>query len=103
MGAHTLSLGVRPSYVIGTKVAYDSGTTEGTEREVFYGYTDGIKRFGIKPMIGYAVNLSPNLMLGVNVGMKLTPSVNEDFINGVNNTLPIDGQIYIRKSLSFRR
>ncbi|NRA13068.1 MAG: hypothetical protein HRT57_14050, partial [Crocinitomicaceae bacterium] len=68
-----------------------------------YGNTEALHRFGIKPTIGYTFKISPSFSLGANIGVELMQSINEDYINGVNNTLPFDGQIYLRKTLSFRK
>jgi hypothetical protein len=62
---------------------------------------DGLNRFGIKPMLGYSVNLSHGMILGINVGAQVVQTVNEEFVNGQNSQLPIDGQIYLRKSIRF--
>jgi hypothetical protein len=64
---------------------------------------DGLKRFGLKPMIGYSWSVMPGMELGVNVGIQVMPQINEDFINGINNKLPIDGQVYFRKTIDFRK
>ncbi len=102
----TLRLGVRPSYLISTKVEFnkkdvynDIDILESAERKTFYGYNEGITKFGIKPTIGYAYDIFPKFELGINVGVQLRGMVFEDYINGVNNRLPIDGQIYLRKYL----
>jgi len=112
-GKHKVDLGIRPSFVVSSRVRIEElGTASGVlsdsendyneSRDVF-GFMDGIHRFGLKPTIGYAYRLTPSMSFGVNVGVQVMPSINEDFINGVNNTLPIDGQIYFRKTLSFKR
>ncbi len=103
-GNHRLNVGVRPSYAFGSKVGFTqhSDTDETGERQTVYGHMDGIQRLGVKPMIGYAFDIR-SFTIGVNVGAQLMPAVNEEFINGKNNQLPIDGQLYIRKNISFRR
>lgn len=103
-GRHTLNVGARPSYVVGTKVGISSSVNEKTEeRGTYYGNMDGINRFGVKPFLGYAFDLSPSLKLGMNVGVQLMPMVQDGYLVGGNNNLPIDGQLYIRKSLRFKR
>ena len=101
---HTINLGVRPSYVMGTKVGVSSSVNETLdERKTYYGNMDGINRFGIKPTLGYAFDLCPSLKIGVNIGVQLMPMIQEDYLIGKNSMLPIDGQLYIRKSLRFKR
>ncbi len=101
---HTVNVGVRPSYVMGTKVGVSSSVNETMdERKTYYGNMDGINRFGIKPTLGYAFDLCPSLKVGVNIGVQLMPMIQEDYLIGKNNRLPIDGQLYIRKSLRFKK
>ena len=104
-GNHQINLGVRPSYAISSKVGFTqlSDNNDEVARRTVYGHMDGIQRFGVKPMIGYSVDLRRRFTLGVNIGTQIMPAVNEEFINGFNNKLPIDGQLYLRKTISFRR
>jgi hypothetical protein len=112
LGRHRIDLGVRPSFVMSSRVHIEELGTSTTEfasdndynesRDLF-GFMDGLHRFGIKPTIGYMFKVSPSISLGATIGIELRPSINEDFIKGVNNTRPIDGQIYLRKTLSFRK
>lgn len=112
LGKHTINLGVRPSFVLSTKVRIEeigsSTTVFATDNNYndsrsVYGFMDGIHRIGVKPTIGYSFNLTPTISLGGTVGVELMQSINEDFVNGMNNRLPFDGQIYFRKTFSFRR
>lgn len=108
LGRHELKAGVRPSYVFSSRVrvsetaiADQSFTSE--EHGSYYGYMDGLKRIGLKPTFGYAYRIRPDLQLGMNVGVQLLQGVNEDFVEGKNNNLPIDGQLYLRKTIRFRK
>ncbi len=103
-GRHQITAGVRPSYSIGSKVGVTLLEEEvETDRQTLYGHMEGLRRFGLKPMIGYSVDIRPNLTIGLNIGMQTMKSVNADFIQGDNNVLPIDGQLYIRKGINFRK
>lgn len=103
-GRHQITAGVRPSFAFGSKVGVTLLEEEvETERQISYGHMEGLKRFGLKPMIGYAVDLPANFTIGVNLGFQTMKSVDEQFINGKNNFLPIDGQLYLRKGINFRR
>jgi hypothetical protein len=108
LGRHVLNVGVRPSYVFSSRVrvsetaiADQSFTSE--EHGSYYGYMDGLKRIGLKPTFGYAYRIRPDLQVGMNVGVQLLQGVNEDFVEGKNNNLPIDGQLYLRKTIRFRK
>lgn len=108
---HNVKIGVRPSYTFSSKVKVSELGLTYTQADVadesatrsHYGYMDGLKRLGIKPMIGYSYNLRPDMTLGMNMGVQLMPMVNEEYIDGVNNKFPIDAQLYFRKTINFRK
>lgn len=103
-GRHQITAGVRPSFAFGSKVGVTMLEEEiETARQTRYGHMEGLNRFGLKPMIGYSVDLPANLTIGLNIGIQTMKSVNEEFISGENNFLPIDGQLYLRKGINFRR
>ena len=103
-GRHQITAGVRPSFAFGSKVGVTLLEEEiETDRQTLYGHMEGLKRFGLKPMIGYSVDLPSDFTIGLNIGIQTMKSVDEDFIGGKNNFLPIDGQLYLRKGISFRR
>ena len=100
IGKHLVTIGIRPSYVVGSKVQ----DRRVVENELIYdiqgyGYMDGLKRVGLKPQIGYAYKFAHGLTLGANIGIQTRRALNEDFINGENNAFPIDGQVYLRKTI----
>lgn len=102
-GKHRLTLGVRPSFVVGAKIDHQSFEGENlTRSERIYGMAGGLQRFGVKPMIGYSFHFQQKWTIGVNLGVQLMQAVNEDFINGFNNPFPIDGQIYLRRTIRLR-
>ena len=112
LGRHNLNVGVRPSFVVSSKVRIEEIGTSSTEfasgndydeSRYVYGFMDGIYRFGLKPTIGYSFNLTSSLKLGGTVGIEVMPSINENFVNGMSNRLPFDGQLYIRKTFSFKK
>lgn len=105
-GANKIKFGIRPSYLLSTKVKIqqndmkaDMTVEESSETRVSYGFTEGMYRFGLKPQLGYSYSFGKGIDVGVNFGVQLMPMVNEEFINGENNKLPIDGQLYIRKCI----
>lgn len=98
------SLGVRPSYVVGTEVGMRTQENEADfVQEKYYGYFDGINRLGVKPMIGYTYKFGSGLSIGINAGVQLMPLVKNDFVNGVSNKFPIDGQLILKKTLNFKK
>lgn len=111
-GRHEIRLGIRPSYAFSSlvDVSETSVTTSqgqfmesSEERTSVFGFMEGIQQWGLKPSVGYAFHFPSDWTVGVNVGAELLPAINEDFINGVNNQRPIDGQLYLRKTLRFKR
>lgn len=106
---HEFKIGARPSFAMSSRVSIRQNeasyegfdVTEVSEHNNVYGYMDGLKRFGIKPTFGYSYSITPSLELGLNLGMQLMPQVNADYLDGENNKLPIDGQLYLRKSFRF--
>ena len=102
-GKHNVNIGVRPSVLIGAKVMHRSfENKELTEAEVSYESADGLKRFGLKPTLGYSYHIN-KWTIGANVGVQLMQSVNEEFINGFNNGFPVDGQVYLRRTIRLRK
>ena len=98
------SIGVRPSYVMGTKVGMRMQENESDFiQENHYGYMEGINILGVKPMFGYAYKFGSGLSLGINVGVQLTPLVMDEYVNGMSNKFPIDGQLILKKSLNFKK
>jgi hypothetical protein len=111
-GRHQIQIGLRPSYTFGSRMTQtitssvsafgetteSSETTSGINAEML-----GIQRWGMKPTFGYAYRFSSNWTLGLNVGVELLQSIDETFITGINNRLPLDGQLYLRKTLNFRK
>ncbi len=100
---HIIRVGVRPSFIVGTKVGYREKVGNDELAENFYGITQGIQRFGIKPMLGYTYLLKKDFSIGFNIGMQLMPLIDEKFVSGLNRTAPIDGQLFIRKTIHFRK
>ncbi|MFK7786690.1 MAG: hypothetical protein AB8B56_16345 [Crocinitomicaceae bacterium] len=111
-GQHNFNVGVRPSLVVGTRTeykAYENQTLLRTEirNGLIEAKVDGetypaLKRFGVKPTIGYAYRMK-QWTIGANLGVQLMQSVNEQVMDGFNNQLPIDGQIYLRRTIRLIR
>jgi hypothetical protein len=100
LGNHLVSIGLRPSYVVGSKVRDRRIIENKLVYDILgYGYMDGLRRFGLKPQIGYAYKFAHGFTIGGNIGIQTRKALNEDFVNGENNILPIDGRLYLRKTL----
>jgi hypothetical protein len=111
LGRHQFRFGLRPSYTFSSivdvaELSMTSGQGQtlasNEERRSVYGFMEGIQQWGVKPSVGYAYTFPRDWTVGMTVGTEILPSINEDFINGVNNRLPIDGQLYLRKTLNLK-
>jgi len=104
MGRHLINVGVRPSFIIGTKVGVvESVNDEKTIDRNEYGYVDGLNRFGVKPTLGYSFDITPSFKIGLNFGVEMLSKIEDGYLEGTNNRFPIDGQLYLRKSIRFKK
>ncbi|PIE86995.1 MAG: hypothetical protein CSA03_01930 [Bacteroidetes bacterium] len=102
-GNHNVNLGVRTSVLLGAKIQHSVfDDQEMLRSEKLYGLAGGLKRFAVRPTVGYACRMK-NWTVGANIGVQMMQSVNEEYINGLNNRFPIDGQIYLRRSIKLRK
>ncbi len=104
-GKHALTVGVRPSYMVSSKVEFERASEENGvfDAGVVYGHMEGINRWGVKPQFGYSYAFAPSWVVGMNVGTQLMPVFKDEYINQSNSRLPIDGQLYLRKTIRFNR
>lgn len=104
LGKHTIVAGVRPSWIVGTQLT-EMHIEDGVEvsRGTLNGDIEGLEVFGLKPMIGYAYHFAPQWTVGMNLGVQLRQPLNEEYIDKQNNLFPIDGQLYLRRTISFRK
>ncbi|GAB5416507.1 MAG: hypothetical protein Crog4KO_09070 [Crocinitomicaceae bacterium] len=121
-GRHQFRLGIRPSYDVQSfvkeyevltmlsedlEIDETISTSQGRNTEM-----DEFQRWGLKPTFGYAYSFASDWTLGLSLSAEVMPSISltskyetvdyQDLI-GANRTLPIDGQLYIRKTLNFRK
>lgn len=102
-GNHNFAIGIRPSYVIWSKVERKSFRNNTLEADkTLGGNMEALNRVGVRPTIGYSYSITPRWKVGVNFGMRLKPAFNEEFIIKENSKFPIDGQLYLRRSLLWR-
>ena len=111
-GRHNLNVGVRPSLIIGAQTKFQAFEDDQLlrtsqingliEEEINGENVRALMRIGVKPTFGYSYRIN-NWTVGANVGIQLMQSVNEDLIDGFNNQLPIDGQIYLRRTIRLRK
>lgn len=110
---HRLELGIRPSFVFSSKVviATQSHTmgqnsniqTSTSHTREQYGYMNGVNRLRLKPTIGYTFKVTPRLSIGGTIGSEMRSSIDDEYFDKSTNRFPIDGEIYLRKTLRFKK
>ncbi|MCR9171774.1 MAG: hypothetical protein NXI10_04730 [bacterium] len=113
LGRHQIRMGIRPSFVYNALADYKlysydtrSGSVIETEDRVdnTYGYLSSMNRFGLRPTLGYAYAFPGNWSLGLSLGTELVPTFKDEYLLETNNrVLPIDGQLYLRKTLNLKK
>lgn len=103
-GRHNFNVGVRPSLVVGGQTKFQAFENNQLLRtSTINGLVDGgLMRVGVKPTFGFAFRVN-QWTIGANVGIQLMESVNEEYIDGFNNQFPVDGQLYLRRTIRLRR
>ena len=102
IGRHNLSLGVISSFNLlasfnKTKVV------DGTNMVSSKGLT-GVKLFnkiGLEPSLGYSYSVNENVQIGMRLGINIFQPVQSQRFNGSIVKLPINGQIFIVRTLKF--
>lgn len=96
----TFQFGLVPSVYMGAKVLKESTNNDQTIiANSEYGYFAGTANFGLKPTIGYMYRLTPSVQIGGNIQMQLINQTVQNYFDGNQRHLPLNGQIFIRKSL----
>jgi hypothetical protein len=97
---HIVQIGITPSFLIGSKINYQSTTNEQVIiSSSLYGYTKGLINLGIKPSIGYMYSITPTIQVGGNIQIQLISAIEKNRFEGSITNKPISGQFFIRKSL----
>ncbi len=97
---HIVQFGIVPSFLLGSKISYENRTNDVvTASSTLFGYRKGLTNFGLKPTIGYLFKISNSLQIGANVQVQLFSPLQDELFLGVKNKMPVNGQIYIRKSI----
>ena len=113
LNRHRMELGLRPSFVLTSKITVASTRTttdlnsgiesSSVEKRYQYGYMNGVNRLRLKPTIGYALKVTPTLSVGATAGIDFRPSIDKDNFDKTTKGSPIEGEIYLRKTISYKR
>ena len=93
-------LGVSPSYVVQTQLAFTSSINGAMDQTGTALNTDfGLNRFNVLGQVGYHVSLSKNWSAGVRISTWLTQPTQEGVFESKTTRLPTQGQLTLRYSL----
>lgn len=99
MGRLSAFGGLNVSYLVSTECSItnsvDNIEADNDVRKV-YGYTTGLKSWGLKPMIGLSYDFLNNVQLGANLGAQVLETVESEYLEGVSRPMPLEGRIYVR-------
>jgi hypothetical protein len=101
---HILTAGARFSFPIIAGVSFTKYVDGNMAvEETGYTTTEFFKPFGAELQLGYAYHLGSNWELGAKVQMQLINPIVSDRIIGKTSTLPLSGQVAIRKTIVFKK
>ncbi|MDC3253241.1 hypothetical protein OAU25_03210 [Crocinitomicaceae bacterium] len=113
LNRHRMELGLRPSFVLTSKITVSSTRTatdlnsgiesSSVEKRDQYGYMNGVNRLRLKPTIGYTLKVTPTLSIGATAGIDFRPSIDKDNFDKTTKGSPIEGEIYLRKTITLKR
>ena len=80
-----------------------SQTLEGDFKSYSSGFSDVrfFNRFGLLPSVGYSFYVNEKTQIGVQLNLQLLQQIQSDRFIGTPLNLPIDGQIYLKRTLDF--
>ncbi len=101
-GRHSLNAGLRTNVNVMTQLKH-SQTLEGDFKSYSSGFSDVrfFNRFGLLPSVGYSFYVNEKTQIGVQLNLQLLQQIQSDRFIGTPLNLPIDGQIYLKRTLDF--
>ena len=101
---HIIQFGIVPTYLIGSKMSFESKENNETPiSSTLYGYSKGLINLGLKPTLGYIYKITPSLLIGGNVQLQLFSQIETNVFEGAKNSLPLNAQFFIRKTIFIKR
>lgn len=106
----SFGFGVQPTYMFGSRVMLTKNNVEYVasfqqetieDREVYYGFYEGLNRFGLATDINYAYRLNSKWELGASFGVQWINRVNET-MGDTPRILPIEARFSIKRNLNFK-
>jgi hypothetical protein len=97
----TFSLGISPTFIAGSLMRFSQSENGNLSHDEFYiGQKVGLKHFGLKPSIGYQLELAKGWNLGIQLNMQLIQQVDDSQFIGKVKDNPLSGQFTIRKTIT---
>jgi hypothetical protein len=97
----TFSIGLAPTYLASTVMHFSQLENGKVSFENKYiGQRIGLNSFGLKPSIGYQLELAKSWQIGVQLNAQVIRQIDNSQLVGALNKMPITGQFTLRKTLT---
>jgi len=97
----TFSLGISPTFIASSLMRFSQSENGNLSHDEFYiGQKVGLNHFGLKPSVGYQLELAKGWNLGIQLQTQLMKQVDDSQFIGKLRDNPLSGQITIRKMIT---
>ena len=102
IGRHSMSLGITSNINFMTQLKHRQ-TLDGDFKSYNVGFSDVsfFNRFGLLPSLGYSFHINEKTQIGVRMNIQLLQQIQSKRFSGPPLNFPIDGQIYLKRTLDF--
>ncbi len=97
----TFSVGIAPTFIASSLMRFSQlEDGELSQDEVYIGQKVGLNHFGLKPSLGYQLELARGWNVGMQLSTQLMQQVDDSQFIGIIRNNPFSGQITIRKTIT---
>lgn len=97
---HRFSIGITPTVLATTVMKYAQAENNTiSENRRYIGQRIGMRTFGLKPTIGYQIEIAKNWSIGAQVNTQVIGQIDEKAFNQKATHFPISGQITVTKAI----
>ena len=102
IGRHSMSLGITSNINLMTQLKHRQ-TLDGDFKSYNVGFSDVsfFNRFGLLPSLGYSFHINEKTQIGIRMNIQLLQQIQSKRFIGAPLNFPIDGQIYLKRTLDF--
>ncbi len=102
IGRHSLNLGITSNINFMTQLKHRQ-TLDGDFKSYNVGFSDVsfFNRFGLLPSLGYSFHINEQTQIGIRMNIQLLQQIQSKRFIGSPLNFPIDGQIYLKRTLDF--